>query len=153
MRALVQFVRFRAVLVWIAIVTGGLSSGAQAARDVPLTIQVTDITGALIPGAHVTLVRGTTKIWVEAKTDENGYAQLSVKPGGYRFFVSSPGFFNWDQQVDIGDAGPQKIEAELRKDPCPRGVGPCVTVDHVQQWLNELMPISPPMDSIWVEEQ
>jgi hypothetical protein len=150
MRSLVQFARLRAVFVWAAIVIGGLCLEAQATRDVSLTIQVTDISGAVIRGAHVTLVRGTTKIWVDAKTDENGYARLSVKPGGYRFFVSSPGFFNWDQQVDIGDAGPQKIEAELRSG-CPPGAGLCVTVDPAQKWLNELMPLCPPLDSVWVE--
>jgi hypothetical protein len=136
----------------LAIATGGLCClGAQTAREVSLTIQVTDITGAVIPRAHITLIRDEkTKIWVHAQTDENGYAGLSVKPGSYRFFVTSPGFFNWDEQIDIGDAAPQKIEAELRPGSCPPG--PCVTVDHVQQWLNEL-PTSPPMDSVWVEEQ
>src|SRR4051812_26355751 len=61
MRSLVQFARLRAVFVWAAIVTGRLSLEAQATRDVSLTIQVTDISGAVIRGAHVTLVRGTTE--------------------------------------------------------------------------------------------
>jgi hypothetical protein len=135
--------------IWI---TSSAEKPIYAARDVFLTIQVTDITGAPIPRAHITLIRDeTTTIKVTSDTDENGYVGLSVKPGSYRFFVSSPGFFIWDEQIDLGDTAPQKIEAELRPGSCPPG-GPCVTVDHVQQWLNEL-PTSPPMDSVWVEEQ
>jgi hypothetical protein len=136
----------------LAIATGGLGLGAQTARDVSLTIRVTDVTGAGIPRAHIALIRSeTTKIWAEAETDENGYAGLSVKPGSYRFSVASPGFFDWHEQIDVGDAAAQKIQVKLTVGSCPPG--PCVTVGPAQQWLNELMPTSPPMDSIWVEEQ
>jgi Carboxypeptidase regulatory-like domain len=134
----------------LAVATGGLGLGAQSARDVSLTIRVTDVTGAVIPRAHIALIRDeTTKIWVEAETDENGYAGLLVKPGSYRFSVASPGFFDWHEQIDVGDAAAQKIQVKLTVGSCPPG--PCVTVGTEQ--LNELMPISPPMDSIWVEEQ
>lgn len=134
----------------LAIATGGLGLGAQTAREVSLTIRVTDVTGAVIPRAHVALVRDeTTKISVEALTDENGYAGLSVRPGSYRLSVVSPGFFDWHEQIDVGDAAPQKIQVKLTVGSCPPG--PCVTVG--PELLNDLMPISPPMDSIWVEEQ
>jgi Carboxypeptidase regulatory-like domain len=133
----------------LAIATGGLGLGAQTAREVRLTIRVTDVTGAVIPRAHIALIRDeTTKIRVEAETDENGYAGLLVKPDSYRFSVASPGFFDWHEQIDVGDAAARKIQVKLTVGSCPPG--PCVTVGRE---LNELMPISPPMDSIWVEEQ
>jgi Carboxypeptidase regulatory-like domain len=138
--------------VWIAIVTGGPCLEAQATRDVSLTVQVTDISSAVIPRAHITLIRDeTTETKVEADTDENGYAGLSVKPGSYRLSVASPGFSNWHKQIDVGDAVWQKIEAELKPGSCPPG--PCVTVSRGQQWLDQLMPISSPLDSVWVEER
>ena len=136
----------------LAIATVGLGLGAQTAREVSLTIRVTDVTGAVIPGAHITLIRDeTTETKVEADTDENGGAGLSVKPGSYRFSVTMPGFSNWHKQIDVRGAAPQKIEVELRPGGCPPG--PCVTVGPAWQWLNDLAPISPPMDSVWVDDQ
>jgi hypothetical protein len=133
----------------LAMAMGGLGLGAQTAREVSLTIRVTDVTGAVVPRAHIALIRDeTTKIWVEAETDENGYAGLLVKPGSYRFSVASPGFFDWHEQIDVGDSAAQKIQVKLTVGSCPPG--PCVIVGPE---LNELMPICPPMDSIWVEEQ
>ncbi|HZD45700.1 MAG TPA: carboxypeptidase-like regulatory domain-containing protein [Acidobacteriaceae bacterium] len=135
----------------LAIATGGLGLGAQTAREVSLTIRVTDVTGAVIPGAHIALIRDeATKIQMEAETDDNGYAGLSVKPGSYRFSVTMPGFSNWHKQIDVRGAAPQKIEVELRPGGCPPG--PCVTVGPAQ-WLNDLAPVSPPMDSVWVDDQ
>jgi hypothetical protein len=135
--------------MWI---TSSAEKPIRAARDVSLTIQVTDITGAVIPGAHVTLISNdATQTNLDGDTDENGRAVLSVNPGGYRLSVSSPGFFKWRQQIDVQDAASRKVEVKLTVGSCPPG--PCVTVGPAQQWLNDLMPTSPPTDSIWIEEQ
>jgi hypothetical protein len=54
-------------------------------------------------------------------------------------------------QIDVQDAAPQKTEVKLTL--AGHRPGPCgVAVSAAQQWLNGLMTISPPVDSVLVEE-
>ncbi len=112
-----------------------------------LTVSVTDESGSVIPRATVTIVNEAQQVKVTKYTDESGRATLSVDPGSYRCSVSTPGFREWHQQIGIENADSRRIEVKLKVGSC----GPCLTV-YVPQWLNELMPMSPPLDSVWVEQ-
>jgi hypothetical protein len=120
---------------------------AQEPATASLTVSVTDESGSVVPRAAVTIVNEAKQTKVTKDTDENGHAVLSVEPGSYRFSVASPGFREWHQQIGIENADSRRIEVKLKVGGCS---GPCLTV--VPQWLNELMPMSPPLDSIWVEQ-
>ena len=121
---------------------------AQKPATASLTVSVTDESGAVIPRATVTIVNEAQQVKVTKYTDENGHAALSVDPGSYRCSVNVPGFREWHQQIGIANADSRRIEVKLKVGSC----GPCLTVN-VPQWLNELLSMSPPMDSVWVEEK
>jgi hypothetical protein len=123
---------------------------AQKPATASLTVSVTDESGSVVPRAAVTIVNEAKQTKVTKDTDENGHAALSVDPGSYRFSVNVPGFREWHQQIGIKNADSRRIEVKLKVGGCPPG--PCLTVTNVPQWLNELMPMSPPSDSVWVEQ-
>jgi hypothetical protein len=123
---------------------------ARKPATVSLTVSVSDESGSVVPRAAVTIVNEAKQTKVTRDTDENGHAVLSVEPGSYRFSVNVPGFREWHQQIGIENADSRGIEVKLKAGGCPPG--PCLTVYNVPQWLNELMPMSPPLDSVWVEE-
>ncbi len=113
-----------------------------------LTISVTDESGAVVQRAAVTILNEAKQTKVTKDTDENGRVALSVEPGSYRFSVMSPGFREWHQQIGIENADSRTIEVKLTPGSC----SPCLEVQ-VFPWWNKLMPISPPMDDVWVDEQ
>jgi Carboxypeptidase regulatory-like domain len=120
---------------------------AQGPATASLTVSVTDESGAVVPRAAVTIVNEAKQTKVTKDTDENGRAALSVDPGSYQFSVNVPGFREWHQEIGIANADSRRIEVKLKVGSC----SPCLTVS-VPQWLNELMPMSPPLDSVWVEQ-
>jgi Carboxypeptidase regulatory-like domain len=122
---------------------------AQEPATASLTVSVTDESGAVVPRAAVTIVNEAKQTKVTKDTDENGHAALSVEPGSYRFSVKDPGFFEWHEQISVENAITRKIEVKLKVYSCPPG--PCITVSP-PLWWNELIPVSPPMDSVWVEQ-
>jgi hypothetical protein len=66
---------------------------AQTASSGLVTGQVTDPSGAAVPGAKVTLFAARTNISLVATTDSDGrYVFSSVEPGDYTVRVSKPGF-------------------------------------------------------------
>jgi hypothetical protein len=123
---------------------------AQEPATASLTVSVTDESGSVVPRAAVTIVNEAKQTKVTKYTDENGRAALSVDPGSYRFSVNVLGFREWHQQIGIENTDSRRIEVKLKVGGCPPG--PCLTVYSVPQWLNELMPMSPPLDSVWVEQ-
>jgi hypothetical protein len=140
----------------IAFVILSAFAGAQEARNTPLIVSVTDMSGAGVRSAHITLTRDettteihdgdsrrrfTTEIKVDA--DENGRAEINVEPGSYRLSVGSPGFFNSHQQIEVRDVS-QNIKVKLRVGSCPPGS--CFTVSRP----DTLEPASPPLDTLWI---
>jgi hypothetical protein len=121
---------------------------AQGPATASLTVSVTDESGAVVPRAAVTIVNEAKQTKVTKDTDENGHAALSVEPGTYRLSVNVPGFREWHQPIGIENANSRRIEVRLKVGGCPPG--PCVTV--TREWPDALEPVSPPMDSVWVDQ-
>jgi hypothetical protein len=76
---------------------GQYSSGLEASE--------TDQTGALIPGAHLTLVNQDTQVRQSTVSNFTGLVQfLHLPPGRYKVTVVAAGFSTWEQK-DIDTEG------------------------------------------------
>src|SRR5436190_18949096 len=93
-------------------------AAAQAARDARSVVTVVDMTGAILPGATVTVTprdaAGATAV-VATSTDEGVATVPGLKPGRYRIKAEFPGFNAIeldDVRLRAGD-NKQQIELEL----------------------------------------
>jgi protocatechuate 3,4-dioxygenase beta subunit len=79
----------------ITFTLGALAAAAYAqGGQATLSGTVTDPTGALIPGAHATLVDEATKVQRSVVADKNGMVVfVSVPPDTYDVLVTAPGFW------------------------------------------------------------
>ena len=82
-----------------------------AAQTTSLKVRVTDVSGAVVPGAQVEILRGAGGMKVD--TDGNGAAVFNLDPGSYVVRVTSRGFKPWTGKVDIAGSGEQTITASL----------------------------------------
>jgi len=72
--------------------------------------QVTDKTGAVIPGAPVA-IKGPVERSVT--TNENGaYSFIGLAPGSYTVRVTTPGFAPFERTVDVTSGRAVKVDAE-----------------------------------------
>ena len=102
-----------------AILSFALSDTAPAQpapASVPITVLVTDPTGAVIPGATIRLIPespGTPP--AQQRTDNHGLSSTRLAPGAYRLHVERPGFAPSDQsvRVDLGTARELHVSLSL----------------------------------------
>ncbi len=78
---------------------------AQQETTVPVTIRVSDPSGAGIPHAPIRLVPGPDKAPAKMETDDHGGFVVELKPGGYALTVSAQGFKNWAERIYVGNTG------------------------------------------------
>jgi hypothetical protein len=74
---------------------------AQQAATTPVTIRVSDPTGAGIPHAQIRLVPAPEQAPAKLETDDHGQLTLNLKTGGYALFVSAQGFAKDTRHIDI----------------------------------------------------
>ena len=81
---------------------------AQLAATKPVTITVTDPTGAGVAHAKIRLVPTPDSAPAKLETDDHGHLSLSMQPGSYAVFVSAQGFkkatLHFDVAAVAGDA-------------------------------------------------
>ena len=70
----------------------GLSTGTFAQGNATLSGTVTDITGAIIPGAAIMAANDTTGMATTRVTNELGEYEFTLQPGLYTITVEAPGF-------------------------------------------------------------
>jgi len=100
--------RLRFTLLSVALfVTSALP--AQEATTSPVTIIVIDPIGAPIPHAEIRLVPSSSRALAKMETDAKGQLSVDLKPGGYALFVSSPGFRQAAQHVDVRETKEAQI--------------------------------------------
>lgn len=81
-----------AVLV-LCVVLAGRSALAQATGQGAISGTVTDSTGAVIVGAHLTITNEATNVAQDTVSNSTGYFEVNnLNPGPYRISVQSPGF-------------------------------------------------------------
>lgn len=101
-----------------AVLLVALPSLAFAQQDPALvTVQVTDVTGAPIPGSRIEvdpLPSSTETTWT---TDQHGRASFSLAAGAHELLVSNRGFQSWSDRVDLPAGGSETVAANL----CPNG--------------------------------
>src|SRR5271168_1209745 len=86
---------------------------AQQETTVPVTIHVSDPTGAAIPHAQVRVVPGPDKAPAKLETDEHGQFVVELKGGGYALSVSALGFKNWAERIYVGNTGGQASSGQV----------------------------------------
>ena len=81
------------LLAFLALIAFCCGLGFAQTETASLTGRVTDPSGAVVPGATVTLTNNETKVSTDTKTNSTGgYTFPNVAPGPYQLRVAAPGF-------------------------------------------------------------
>ena len=100
---------FAATILCLAV-----SGFAQSTNSGDLRGTVTDPTGAVVPGAKVTLVNTETGVTTELTTNDAGiYDSVSIRPGKYRITVTKEGFGTMVRDGVTLDVGILNIPVQL----------------------------------------
>jgi hypothetical protein len=99
------------VAVFVALLSAELS--AQPTTQGNLTIQVTDITGAVIPGARIEIDPSASKPGPVLKTDSQGQAVLGLPVGAHTLSITAPGFEKWLRKIEVQSGSRQMLTAKL----------------------------------------
>lgn len=75
---------------------------AQQSAATPVSIRVSDQTGAGIAHAELRLVPTPDQAPAKLETGDQGRLSINLQPGGYALFVSAQGFKSQSQHIDIG---------------------------------------------------
>jgi hypothetical protein len=87
---------------------------AQSSNSSDLRGTVTDSTGAVIPGAKVTIINTETGTTTDLTTNDSGiYDSVSIRPGKYRIIFSKEGFGKLVRDGVTLDVGVLSIDAQL----------------------------------------
>jgi hypothetical protein len=84
-------------IVALALALCACTALAQERTNATLVVEVTDPTGARIPGAQITATDETTGSRFEGATDLNGHAAFHLDQGIYKLRVGAKGFAFWEQ--------------------------------------------------------
>ena len=89
---------------FFAILFACISSWAQQATQIPVTIRVSDESGAVVGHARVRFDPAPPEVPSSMETDNQGRVFVNLKPGTYTIFVSEAGFKEASQHIGIGVA-------------------------------------------------
>jgi hypothetical protein len=104
----------RALAVAAAFLCIAVAGFAQSTNSADLRGTVTDSTGALIPGAKVTLLNTETGVTTDLTTNNSGiYDAVSVRPGKYRITFTKEGFGKLVRDGITLDVGVLSVDAQL----------------------------------------
>ncbi|MFL6214051.1 MAG: TonB-dependent receptor [Blastocatellia bacterium] len=124
-----MFKRCSALLLLVVLFSAPLSGFARdgAAQSTVGSVQgqVTDQSGAVLPGATVTLVNSVTGYKLMAKTDDAGnFKFVNIPFNTYKVTVNAPEFQPNEQSVDVHSAVPAQLAVQL----APKGLSEQVNV-------------------------
>src|SRR5690349_19861428 len=90
-----KYTRTLSITAAMAILAVSAINVAYAQLTAQITGTVIDTSGAVIPGAAITIVNEDTGIKWDAKSNQDGvYTVPLLQPGNYRILVQSQGFRN-----------------------------------------------------------
>lgn len=118
---------FKTLVVTAVLLTtpsGYLSS--QQSGSIPVTLQVTDTAGAVIPGAQVILAPSSADLPPDLHTDRYGSFAMALRPGSYNVSVHYSGFFPLTKEIQVRNTSAQTFQFALHIGSCPPG--PCPVV-------------------------
>jgi hypothetical protein len=111
----------------VGVVVCALQLCAQQVPQGHLTIRVTDVTGAVVPGARVTIDPARVDCNSDLRTDNQGEFTCNLDAGSHTISVVSPGFKKWTSQINIQGDTDQRLAVTL--DISGLASGPIVTVE------------------------
>ena len=89
------------IALFCAVVFASVGLFAQQAATTPVTIRVSDQTGAGIPHAQIRIVPAPGPAPPKLETDDHGQLSLNLKSGGYALYASALGFTSYIGHIDI----------------------------------------------------
>src|SRR3954468_21459727 len=102
------------LVVLLGMTTTATSAFAQASTTATVRGHVEDSSGAVLPGATITLMNQGTKAMTTAVTDDRGQYLMSVFPGSYDLKVELSGFKNYVQSnVSLSPSDARGIDVRL----------------------------------------
>jgi hypothetical protein len=108
-------VRIAAVVIalLLSVELSAVELSAQPAPRGNVTIQVTDTTGAVIPGARIEVDPSPSKPGSVFETDSQGRAALDLPKGAHVLSITFLGFKRWTRQIDVQGGVSQIVDAKL----------------------------------------
>jgi hypothetical protein len=104
----------RALLVAALSLCMAIAGFAQSTNSSDLRGTVTDSSGAVIPGARVTIVNIETGVITDLTTNDSGiYDSVSIRPGKYKVTFSKEGFGRLVRDGVTLDVGVLSLDAQL----------------------------------------
>ena len=106
-------------LLAVAVMCGGMCTATaqhapDSTKDAGIELQVLDVSGAVVPGAEVSLLNEATKEEFTGKADgRREFRSGTLPPGSYLVQVRCQGFRTFKKQTDVSPAGILKLRAEL----------------------------------------
>src|SRR6202035_5194037 len=106
--------RGRTIFLCAAFLCAAVAGFAQSTNSSDLRGTVTDSTGAVIPGAKVTIFNTETGSSLELITNASGiYDSVSIRPGKYKVTFSKEGFQKLVRDGVNLDVGVLSLDAQL----------------------------------------
>ncbi len=104
-----------AVLAAVLLLLAGVAGQAGEAERYEIRGRVLDPSGAVVPGAHITLLRqGKTPV-ASTRTDQEGWFELKeVAAGNYELVARTPGMAMQSTAVGVPRSDPKPLELVLR---------------------------------------
>ncbi len=84
-----------------AVALAAVALYAQGPPTTPVTIRVSDQTGAVIAHAQIKLAPSSEETARKLETDDHGQVGLNLKAGGYALSVSAQGFKTWSERIFV----------------------------------------------------
>jgi ketosteroid isomerase-like protein len=127
---------------WLLFSLCPLGSAQQSKHTATITIEVTDQTGAAIPGAHIRIVPTPPTACHGLATRENGKTVVELEAGTYDIFVNATAFVGVTKRITITDTSSQTLTAMLR-------VGGGSRVEVERRWTADEETIWKLEDAYW----
>jgi hypothetical protein len=119
----------------------------QQAVKAHLEISVTDVTGAMVPGADIRISQASDTAQPIFETDKEGQLLVDVAPGSYEVSAVSPGFRRSKQQIEVSGSEVRSVSFKLTVASCPPG--PCLTVTAERETAPPPVSIrTPPVEAL-----
>jgi Carboxypeptidase regulatory-like domain len=105
---------FGPILIALCLLSGGTVTRAQSGNSVNVAGTVTDPSGAVIPGATVTIHNPVSQFERTTTTDSSGnFTVANVPFNPYHMTVSAKGFAAYVQDIDVRSAVPLNLKISL----------------------------------------
>jgi hypothetical protein len=132
---------------WSAVlVVAGANAGQAQSRSIPITGTVTDVSGALLPRATISL-EGADRSTLQTSADKNGHFAMEAQSGDYTLKVTAFGFATHKESIHLADATSIKKDLVLSVDNLEVGCALLVArqpeIEQFNASLTSTLPLSP----------